>query len=842
MSRHLGRGPEPWEIAQQGKTVVERTAAIAEDIRDFHALRKSSPMTSESIFSHSQYIHEMGTQMLKIQQVNNDSPKAQEVNSGSKFKHRLYRKRITVDEVEKTGKMIAMDLDWDTTSWTQEEIEAGCETLIMVFQKGDSNDAYEEQALKMLEKLMHRHKFAVAFMRKNIETLLSKAVSRRLNRGRTGGVLPLLNVLNICTSRFSAELSTFNAVGRMIEMLILEPKLAAVLIQHTYRVHYNRNRPRPPGQYDEGFGTSHEMERQKQKHINARSSELRSYWRTIHGVNSENKGRGTYGMNGPIHIGIKYTKLVLNIIVSLVSDSTGTYATINREDVNRAGGLILLSGFVHATNGPYWNDSLKILKYVSKVPESLLPILQTGCINSLLKLYKVLRKTGETACSSDIQDIILVIRRLGEHAAALFRANKGYKYMKTSDHNSTEDIDYSVILSKLDKNKSIEIMQSMLSSKELLIEFIDTILKSIHTLTVSNVLLCLFTLTCSDCYRNVLAELLAFGSRGLVRVVQLLEEDDLSVSMPALYLLLQLCTREDCRGGMSTSRLADMLKGLVNRRHASHYTSPGYQRGLLALTALCRRGEWRAYDPEELPKQLEQKNAIINAIYIDLLTIVKAPEAGADLDMADMLVMPTNKESARYLSVVAERVGSSEFCSFLARPDDPRHFQSLPWITAACGCIIIEAIVMHPSAAAHVLSTATVRYLGQCVYLSFLELCEQSIPETRTTQMLYAIISASKALNCLCSAAANNLKYIPAVMEGVMESHSIQASNYFAMTLATIHPSLSRFPHLKYLQEKLGLESLGFLDSYCKMLLSSQQYEALVDVANCIGKDMSEVN
>jgi len=79
-------------------------------------------------------------------------------------------------------------------------------------------------------------------------------------------------------------------------------------------------------------------------------------------------------------------------------------------------------------------------------------------------------------------------------------------------------------------------------------------------------------------------------------------------------------------------------------------------------------------------------------------------------------------------------------------------------------------------------------------------------------------------------------------MEGVTESHCVQASNYFAMTLATIHPSLSKYPHLKYLQEKLGLVSLGFLDSYCKMLLSAKQNEALVEVANCIGKDMSEVS
>ena len=130
----------------------------------------------------------MGAQFLKIQRNEAPPPKPVAPLGTSKRLPRIARKKVTVAEVEKSGKMIAMDLEWDTTSWSKEEIESGCETLVAVFQAQNASEAYEDQALKMLEKLMIRHKAAIGFMRKNIEVLLSKAITRRLVGGQSGGL------------------------------------------------------------------------------------------------------------------------------------------------------------------------------------------------------------------------------------------------------------------------------------------------------------------------------------------------------------------------------------------------------------------------------------------------------------------------------------------------------------------------------------------------------------------------------------------------------------------------------------------------------------------------------
>ena len=871
---HLGKPPAEWEIVNIGKTVIDRTAEISRDLKEFHSLRQSTiPSNSDSLYDHSKYIHELGSQILKVQKPKSDytGNRADDLRR-PKLPTKIYRKRVTVDEVERNSKMIAMDLDWDTSTWTQEEIESGCETLITIFQKGDATEAYEDQALKMLDKLMQRHKSAVSFMRKNIETLLSKTISRRVNNGKSGGILPLLNILNICTSRFAKELSMSNSVGRLFEMLLLENRLAVTLIQHCYRVYRKRQCPRSVGKFDEGFGTSKEVERQVQRALNARSTELRERWRNMHSYKAKSSlrdNRMSNGSNdvprsveklfcerGPIYLEGKYIRLVLRIIHDLVSDSAGEYATANREDAVAAHAPLLLSLFVHPSKGPYCDLSMRILRSLCKIPESMPSVLQTGCVAALLRYFKALEPFCDSgaargsapdkeAAVTSRQDILLSLRELAEHAAGFFRANGGYRFIRAAE-SSSEEINYKTLLaSTINHRQVLVILKNTLVDKHVLIELVRVLVRSTHVQTVSNVLLCLFALSCSECYTAVLEEVLALGGKGLVRIVGLLEEDDVAVSMPALYVLLQLCTREDCRGGMRTAELPKMLKSII-RTHVGganpNYGHPSYLRALLALTAMCRRGEWRAYDPVELPKTLNQKKNVINAVYFDLMTIVKSPPVTEDPpDLTVMLTMRTDVEASAYLSKIANEVGSAEFCEFLARSDDPRHFHSLPWVTAASGCAVIEAIVCSPSAALQVLSVGTVSYLGQCIYFSFLELCEQSLSEDRTTQMLFALISAGNALSKLCEASSATASALTKVKTGVNQTHCIQAANFFAMTLATIHPALERYPALKRLQEDMGIVALGLLDAYCMMLLKHGDLDEIVRASSFIGKDAAEV-
>jgi len=135
----------------------------------------------------------------------------------------------------------------------------------------------------------------------------------------------------------------------------------------------------------------------------------------------------------------------------------------------------------------------------------------------------------------------------------------------------------------------------------------------------------------------------------------------------------------------------------------------------------------------------------------------------------------------------------------------------------------------------------TVSYLGQCIYFSFLELCEQSLSEDRTTQMLFALISAGNALSKLCEASSATASALTKVKTGVNQTHCIQAANFFAMTLATIHPALERYPALKRLQEDMGIVALGLLDAYCMMLLKHGDLDEIVRASSFIGKDAAEV-
>jgi putative endonuclease len=83
----------------------------------------------------------------------------------------LLRRRVKVTDFADGGVSISIEQDWDTSSWNDSLIEAGCEALLMVFQDLSeiSSEERKERALQMLQKLLSRHKTAEAFLRKNME-------------------------------------------------------------------------------------------------------------------------------------------------------------------------------------------------------------------------------------------------------------------------------------------------------------------------------------------------------------------------------------------------------------------------------------------------------------------------------------------------------------------------------------------------------------------------------------------------------------------------------------------------------------------------------------------------
>eukprot|EP01041_Mallomonas_annulata_P002171 gene2171-4222_t len=786
MSDHLSKGPLPWEIKQLGEDVVDRTQGLITGLRSMELFKHGNLFKPDVLYEHGTYMHEMGADMLKIQRASTKKTSVTNTLSTNPRMKRLPRARVTVANTEKMEKQIAIDLEWDTTSWSKEEIESGCETLVAIFQNSNSTEAYEEQAIKMLGKLLQRHEVAVTFMRRNIEMLLGKAVSRRMNGNQTGGILPMLKVIHLCTPKYIKEFSIFNTVGRILEVLLMEAKLASILIQQSYRKHRHRSKPIQPGRFDEGFGTTKQIDIQVQRAINARSVELRQKWKIMHMEQNKRLRSIEYGLRGPVYMPQKYTLIMLSIIFHLISDAAGEQATGNREDAITSHGLILLANFISSTNGPFANLSVKILACIAKHPKSLYPMIHSGCVTSVMKFFlaKIKQKNGEKKHTIEIIDALNVFRYLAEHEA----------------------------------------------------------------------------------------ELLAMGSKGLIRVVYLLEEDEESLSMPSLYLLIQLCTRADCRGGLLTAKLAFMLRKslLID---ISHYNQSNYRRGMFVLVALCRKGNWNAYNPLTLPTLFQKKNDMINAIYIDMMTTLKAPTSSTaaatdnshlnsnntssnnnnnrtiSLDLNTLLLSSTNTEAALYLSKTVYSVGAQTLSEFLCRPNDPRHFHTLPWISAASGCSIMEAIAMDPPSAKLILSVATVRYLGHCIYLCFLELCDQqrSLSETNTNQMLRAILSSLKALTQLCHVASSSLSSLSSGHEstdikiGIRESQALMGAIFFAMTMATQHPSLKRYPVLVQLQQDVAICAVDFLGECARLYLQMNDFDALMEMSNIVGRELTEL-
>ena len=84
------------------------------------------------------------------------------------------------------------------------------------------NVARKERAVYMLLKLLSRHTAAEIYIRRNIERLISKSVSKVIRSGRTCALLDLLNIVNCCKDQFPVEMSQYNFNGRGIEMMVQE--------------------------------------------------------------------------------------------------------------------------------------------------------------------------------------------------------------------------------------------------------------------------------------------------------------------------------------------------------------------------------------------------------------------------------------------------------------------------------------------------------------------------------------------------------------------------------------------------------------------------------------------
>ena len=347
MEKYRGTNADdsPWERFL-GRDAGERTHRLG---HESHAYRQSVNLPQANRFQQEQFnkfIHELGADSLRTQ-MDIQKEIEQEQERLAKKKQRvakILRRKIKVTDLDDGGVTVSIDQEWDTSTWNDDLVKAGCEALIYIFfdSSGESSEERKERAVHMLQTLLFRHTAADKFMRKNIEALVSKAANKLIRGGKTQALPDIFYVLRSCKDGYVEELSKSNFNGKTFECFMQESRLAAIVIQHTIRSRRSRSKNYSVPCF-EGFGSEQEIRATRMAVVNARGAELRTRWGSMHVFSRDRVRKQIGGVRGPIHVGAKYTSVALEIVQHLVSPKAKALAHSNREDVVRAQGCIMVS-------------------------------------------------------------------------------------------------------------------------------------------------------------------------------------------------------------------------------------------------------------------------------------------------------------------------------------------------------------------------------------------------------------------------------------------------------------------------------------------------------------------
>jgi hypothetical protein len=895
---HLGKGPTDWEVKQLGDTTEKRIHKVALDSISYrNRAKQSKNHASQAKFD--QYIHKTGMEMLEM--LPGETKEQADVASAIARKNarigKVLRRRVRVSEMKDGGMSIAIDLEWDTTTWSTEEIQTGADALVLSFEQHPSMDR-KRQAIRMISKLLERHQSAVDHLRKDIESVMNKCINRRLVHGKSAGSLDLLHVLDCCSSRYHAEYCLFNYTGRFCDLILLESKLAAVIIQTFFRAQYELRQKRQAGStlvgvFAKGFGTSAEVYRQRLKTINARKQSLKFFWRVMHEDVTAEQKKMLFGVKGPVHINEEYITVGFRTMLFLCSSKTRKHAPDNREGIIKTGGLICLSSFLSATSGPHAVVVGRILAEVAKSPDCLAKVLHTGCVQALLRYIRHCRGKESfvcgALCTEELKVALAALARIAVHAAGIFRARGAYEY-KVAERLDSRAVSYRGVIGQLGASLGETDVMRFLASQPLIVELIDIINECGDVLLLRKALQALFALACSEVAEVVIEEIISCGGRCMNRLVSLLDEEqgegplqdedqllaaaeDLggpaaapyctSVASISLCVLLQLCSLRHGRHGLLTTGIIRMLRPFVASSDLCN--SPSYHRTQLLFSALSRRGggfdegqgteDWRAYDPEALEAKLHPLRSVDRYAYIDMLRSLRDahPGIGAEEQSLDhviglLVLHSTSHAAALEFSTNSLRVGPKEICDFIVRPHDRNYLNTLSWELAAAGAVIIDALTSDSAAGSQILCPETINYLGMCLRVSYDEL-HAAKPKTAyfSSLLLNGVSAATEAASRLCYIARGDMPASQMIVAGMRDANAIVASKFFISFLGESQAHLSR--HMFDLQDRAAFSSIMFMDELSALLglgagkggKAADIEEELIELALNIGGTLCQV-
>jgi hypothetical protein len=864
--------PKQWELANVGATIVDRTSNIAVDVQQYRDLIHLKP-NQHSQLIHNEYIHQIGSEMLHLQPSQIILTK-EELLLQKKLqkKTKLSRRQIKVHEMDDGGgQSIMIDLEWDTSTWGDTELQGGVEALIEIFQMNCNYDK-KQQAVRMMTKLLQRHEIALTHMRTNIQSIMNRTLTKRLSHGRTvAAALDLLSLLHCSKQYFFQELSQNNFIILFFEMIFLEMKLSVTLIQHAYRSYQEKKIIR---QYhhshhsisdlSQGWGTSREIYLARVQSIQLRTNDLKRKWKLMHFKNHQTKNkkkrgggdeRVLYGVKGPVHMDLTYDQLGLEIVEHLCSPHSRETTSRNREDGILCHAPILLSLFMSATRGSLSFISLRILRHMALSPYSLLSYLPVGVIDSCLRYLHFHTKVQKSSNSTHIIEVFELITRLAHHAAGVERAVADHSYLVNQgtycDDTHPITVNYKDLL--LEYHGKIPDFRRTIGSQEVCHYLSQLILTSTDIAILRSALMAVYVLSCSSCFTNILEIMTQSAGLLLTRIIDFFEythttphdgtgcrDGESVLGDLALCILLQHCTHDSSREGLLSSDLPSLLRHLYSENIYFHRLS--YKRALAVMIALCRVGEWRSYEPLSLLLEIQRPKRLIYLTYMDMMKTIKQPppdshSLGYSMNFNELMLLPSDSWMISELSEIAYRVGVKELIDYFTCPLDDKHFSILSWEMASSGCAIISALVSKTKCALTVLSSSVIKYLGNCFYFGFTEIANKELSESESQLYLSGCYAAVESLATLCQSGKSHPDKARAVVNGVLDSNAASAANYF---LNTFSNSLNSFlpVKVKELQELVALTSIKFLEKYtsCLLTIRSQETEELMtSVAQTIG-------
>ncbi len=128
-----------------GKDVFERTRNLGLENENYRDTVHLPPINDLVQLKHNVYIHQIGAEVLQTQI--DDKVEAELARLALQKKltkvGKLLRKKIKVSDIEDGGVSISIDQEWDTSTWSDELVEAGCEALILIFYEADGKSTTE---------------------------------------------------------------------------------------------------------------------------------------------------------------------------------------------------------------------------------------------------------------------------------------------------------------------------------------------------------------------------------------------------------------------------------------------------------------------------------------------------------------------------------------------------------------------------------------------------------------------------------------------------------------------------------------------------------------------------